>query len=170
MQLLCFLYKMYVLDQHINTKFRTHSLSLNDAEHGVNKISNNLVPGRKSFWLLFGKHPAIISSASTNTPTCVLRAFLQRILANGQKIPRLRQYSLWKLISDLLSMFYPDWDADSAAKQTTKATSQLLIVHCKGSRRTLSAAQENLIKIRYYSDEIPTLKAQHPFYTLSLVR
>jgi len=73
-------------------------LSLNDAKNGVYKISSNLVPGRKRFWLLFGRHPATISSASPNTPTEVLRAFLQPILANGQKIPRLRQYFLWKSI------------------------------------------------------------------------
>lgn len=62
-----------------------------------------------------------------------------------------------------------DWDAASATKQTTKATSLLLLVHCKGSRRTLSAVQNNFIRISYYINEIPKLKAQYPFYKLSLV-
>jgi hypothetical protein len=62
-----------------------------------------------------------------------------------------------------------DWDAASATKQTTKATSLLLLVHCKGSRRTLSAVQKNFIRISYYINETPKLKAQYPFYKLSLV-
>jgi len=169
MQLLYFLYKVYVFDQQINITFRTHSLYLNDTKHGVYKISSNLVPGRKSLWLTFGRHPTTISSAPPNTPTDVLRAFLQPILANGQKIPRLRQYFLWKLIIHMLWMLQPDWDAKIATKQTRKATSLLLLVHCKGSRRSLSAVQKNFIRIRYYRNEIPKLKAQHPFCRLSLV-
>jgi len=43
------------------------------------KFRANLVTGRKSFWLVFGRHPATISSASPNTPTDVLRTFLQPI-------------------------------------------------------------------------------------------
>jgi len=104
MQLLCFLYKVYVLDQQINIKFRTHSLSLNDGKYGLYKISSKL--GYRSEKLLACIRETSGHNLFRFTEYSDRRSsyFSSAYLANGQKIPRLRQYCFRKLIIHLLSM------------------------------------------------------------------
>jgi hypothetical protein len=53
-----------------------HSLSINDAKHGIHKITIKLVQEAKRSWLVFGRYPVTISSGTETTLTDVLRAFL----------------------------------------------------------------------------------------------